>query len=146
MKFALLLALVPASMALFSHPLAPRALGRAAAPASTPRGAFAPLRDGPPQMSKEQMEAAMKQMQSMSADDMKRMMGEISNMSPDQKKQLEKSGVNPGMLEMAAKAAASNPGVRLFVVRRYASGSRRRSTSDDRAGSPPSSDRRGTLA
>ena len=68
-------------------------------------------RSDPRNLSPEQMKEAAKAMSSMTPADMERMMGEIASLSPAQKEEMKKMGMNPGVVEMMAKMAKSNPGV-----------------------------------
>ena len=63
----------------------------------------------PRNLSPEQMKEAAKAMSSMTPEDMDRMMSEVANLSPAQKEQMKKMGMNPGVVEMMAKMAKSNP-------------------------------------
>ena len=63
----------------------------------------------PRNLSPEQMKEAAKAMSSMTPADMERMMGEIASLTPAQKEEMKKMGMNPGVVEMMAKMAKSNP-------------------------------------
>merc|ERR1740138_1531401 len=68
-----------------------------------------PASFGTPDGSPEQMEQAAKAFQSMSPEDMENMVGQMASLTPEQKKEMERQGLNPGMMEMMAKMAKSNP-------------------------------------